>query len=119
MDVRARHDDDLEELVTIAPSVYAADGYPIFLPDRDFARFLTTLKPVAAWVAVRDERIVGHVALNAQTSRPVMALVAKLAPRAGTPKATRASQLSWPPEKGTSRAQGNERGAERDSSRRF
>jgi GNAT superfamily N-acetyltransferase len=35
---------------------------------------------VAAWVAVREERIVGHVALNAETSRPVMALVAKLAP---------------------------------------
>ncbi len=30
-------------------------------------------------MAVRDERIVGHIALNAETSRPVMALVAKLA----------------------------------------
>lgn len=80
MDVRARRDDDLDELVTIAGRVSAADGYPISLPDRDLARFLTRPKPVAAWVAVRDERIVGHVALNAETSRPVMALVAKLAP---------------------------------------
>jgi GNAT superfamily N-acetyltransferase len=78
VDVRARRDDDLDELVTIAARVHAADGYPIFLPDRGFARFLTRPKPVAAWVAVR-ERIVGHVALNAETSRPVMALVTNLA----------------------------------------
>jgi GNAT superfamily N-acetyltransferase len=80
VDVRARRNDDLDELVTIAARVSAADGYSIFFPDRDFARFLTRPKPVAAWVAVRDERIVGHVALNVETSRPVMALVAKLAP---------------------------------------
>ncbi len=80
VDIRARRDDDLDELVTIAARVSAADGYPIFFPDRDLARFLTRPEPVAAWVAVRDERIVGHVALNAETSRPVMALAAKLAP---------------------------------------
>ncbi len=77
---RERRDDDLDELVTVAARVHAVDHYPIFLPDGDFAWFLTRPTPVAAWVAVRDERIVGHVALNAETSGPVMRLAAELVP---------------------------------------
>lgn len=64
------------ELVAVAARVHAEDHYPIFLPHGDFVRFLTRASPVAAWVAVRDERIVGHVALNAETSGPVMRLAA-------------------------------------------
>jgi len=77
---RERRDDDLDELVAVAARVHAVDHYPIFLPHGDFARFLTRPSPVAAWVAVRDERIVGHVALNAETSGPVMRLAAELVP---------------------------------------
>jgi hypothetical protein len=59
VDIRARRDDDLDELVTIAARVSAADDYPIFFPDRDFPRFLTRPKPVAAWVAVRESESSG------------------------------------------------------------
>jgi GNAT superfamily N-acetyltransferase len=78
MEVRERHDNDFDQLVAVAARVRAVDQYPIILPDGDFNRFLTRPKPLAAWVAVRDERLVGHVALNAETSRPVMELVAGL-----------------------------------------
>lgn len=80
VELRERRDDDLDELVAVAARVHAVDQYPIFLPDGDFARFLTRPGPVAAWVAVRDEGIVGHVALNAETSGPVMRLAAELVP---------------------------------------
>jgi len=80
VELRERRDDDLDELVAVAARVHAVDQYPIFLPDGDFARFLTRPSPVAAWVAVRDEGIVGHVALNAETSGPVMRLAAELVP---------------------------------------
>ncbi|HSH60008.1 MAG TPA: GNAT family N-acetyltransferase [Acidimicrobiales bacterium] len=81
MRIRDRRDDDLEELVAVAARVHEADQYPIFLPDGDLKRFLTRPKPLAAWVAVRNERLIGHVALNAETSRPVMQLVAALKPK--------------------------------------
>jgi GNAT superfamily N-acetyltransferase len=80
MEVRERRDDDLDELVALVARVHEADGYPIFLPDGDFRRFLTWPRSVAAWVAVCDEGLVGHAALNAETSRPVMQLVAELTP---------------------------------------
>lgn len=80
MELRERRDDDIAHLVTVAARVRAKDNYPIFLPHGDLAAFLTTPEPVAAWVAVRSGRIVGHVALNGETSRPVMRLVEDLVP---------------------------------------
>jgi ribosomal protein S18 acetylase RimI-like enzyme len=73
--IRERHESDLDELVSLATRVEAVDNYPGYLPDRDFVRFLTRPEPVAAWVAVRDDVIVGHVALSPGTSKTVMALV--------------------------------------------
>jgi GNAT superfamily N-acetyltransferase len=78
MEIRERRDIDLDQLVTVARRVHEADRYPIFLPDDDFYGFLTRPKPAAAWVAVHHGSVVGHVALNVETSRPVMQLVAAL-----------------------------------------
>ncbi len=78
MEIRERRADDLDQLVAVASRVHEADGYPIFLPDGDFVRFLTRPKPTAAWVAVSDGTVVGHVALNPASSGPVMHLIAEL-----------------------------------------
>jgi GNAT superfamily N-acetyltransferase len=78
VEIRERSHSDLDQLVAVTGRVHVADRYPIFLPNGDFYRFLTRPVPVAAWVAVRDGSVVGHVALNAETSRPVLQLVAEL-----------------------------------------
>ena len=78
VEIRERSHRDLDQLVAVTGRVHVADRYPIFLPKGDFYRFLTRPMPVAAWVAVRDGSVVGHVALNAETSRPVLQLVAEL-----------------------------------------
>ncbi len=51
---------------------------PIYLPDGDIRRFLSRPVSTAAWVAVFDDRVVGHVALNDSTSEPVMRAVDEL-----------------------------------------
>lgn len=78
MEIRQRHDRDLDQLAAVAGRVHEADRYPIFLPDGDLCGFLTRPKPIAAWVAVHEGSVKGHVALNAETSAPVMQLVSGL-----------------------------------------
>ena len=56
-------------------SVRSADRYPAYLPDNDFQRFLTEPEPRAAWVAVEDRRLVGHVALNDESTPGATAVV--------------------------------------------
>jgi GNAT superfamily N-acetyltransferase len=73
--IRTRHDGDLVELVQVASRVHDVDSYPIFLPNGDYPRFLCRPVPLVAWVATAEDRVVGHVALNATTSPPVMQLV--------------------------------------------
>jgi GNAT superfamily N-acetyltransferase len=80
VELRVRRDDDLDELVAVAGRVKAVDNYPILLRDNDFVRFLTKPTPVAAWVAILEGRLAGHVALNAETSAPVMRLAAEVMP---------------------------------------
>jgi hypothetical protein len=80
MEVRERRGDDLDQLVAVAARVREADQYPILLPDGSYRTFLTTPSSLAAWVAVRGDRPIGHVALNAETSPAVMQLVAGLGP---------------------------------------
>jgi predicted N-acetyltransferase YhbS len=75
VDIRERREDDLDELVAVAARVKRVDGYPRFVAESDLARFLTRPKSMMAWVAVREGRIVGHVALNDTTTAPVMQLV--------------------------------------------
>ena len=53
----------------------ARTAIPAYLPDNDFQRFLTEPEPRAAWVAVEDRRIVGHVALNDETAPGATAVV--------------------------------------------
>lgn len=76
MEIRERRDHDLDDLVAIAARVHASDGYPMFLPDGDFVRFLVRPSPLAAWVAVREQQLVGHVVLNDTATEQVMQLVA-------------------------------------------
>jgi GNAT superfamily N-acetyltransferase len=75
VEIRERREQDLSDLVTIAARVHDTDNYPVFLPDGDYSSFLTRPSSLAAWVAVRGRELVGHVALNDTTSRPVMQLV--------------------------------------------
>ena len=75
MKIRARRDDDLDDLLSLAGRVRQTDNYPISLPDGDFVRFLTRPQSIAAWVAADGSQILGHVALSVATSRLVMELV--------------------------------------------
>lgn len=78
--IRERTVADIPDLVDIIGRVHEQDRYPIFLPDGDVERFITRPKSVASWVAVDDAgNVVGHVALNAETSKPVMELVDDMA----------------------------------------
>ena len=70
--VRRRTDDDLAALVQITARVRATDDYPTYLRGDDYNRFLTRPESLEAWVAERDGRICGHVALNAQVSPGAM-----------------------------------------------
>ena len=75
--VRPRLDQDLAELVKVAARVQEVDGYPAYLPDNDFHRFLTRPTALAAWVAEADGRAVGHVALNAESHPGAMTVIRK------------------------------------------
>ena len=76
--IRERREADLEQLEILARRVHTSDHYPVYLPDGDFGRFLTRPSSLRAWVATRDDEIIGHVALNDTTSEPVMDAVAGL-----------------------------------------
>jgi len=71
--VRSRSEADVVPCARMARTVHAEDGYPAFLPT-DFADFLADGGAVAAWVAERDNTIVGHVALHPRSSDAVMAM---------------------------------------------
>ena len=72
--VRPRLDEDLDAVERIARVVHTTDGYPLYLPDGDLRGFVASADAHSAWVATRDDAIVGHVALHASSSAPVMAL---------------------------------------------
>jgi ribosomal protein S18 acetylase RimI-like enzyme len=74
--VRRRSKDDLDACESLARTVHAVDGYPAFIRDDDFARFVATPDALTALVCELDNRIVGHVALRPTTSPPAMALAA-------------------------------------------
>lgn len=62
VDVRARRTGDLLACVSLLRQVHLADGYPGTWP-RDPARWLAVDTELAAWVAERDGRILGHISL--------------------------------------------------------
>lgn len=61
--VRPRTDADLDDCVRVLAEVHGRDGYPLNWPDSP-AVWLTPQALVAAWVAHRDGRVVGHVCLS-------------------------------------------------------
>jgi len=58
----------------MARRVRDVDGYPEYLHDDDFDRFLFRPEVLAAWVAESDGQIAGHVALHLRTTSEAMAL---------------------------------------------
>jgi len=75
VNVRPRTPDDLASLVNVGHRVRAVDGYPVYLPGDDYARFLSEPEPIAAWVVEDDEGLGGHVALNPSASAAVTSTV--------------------------------------------
>jgi GNAT superfamily N-acetyltransferase len=68
--VRARRDEDLPECAEVLREVHRDDGYPTYWPD-DPERFVAGRGTLAAWVAVNDGALVGHVALGTADSAAV------------------------------------------------
>jgi GNAT superfamily N-acetyltransferase len=73
--IRPRLDADVEDCVRLARAVQEADGYPVHVAG-SLRDFLVTGDCLAAWVAERDDTIVGHVALNRRGADAVVALAA-------------------------------------------
>jgi GNAT superfamily N-acetyltransferase len=76
--VRERAEADLPACVELARRVHERDGYPHYLPG-DLREFLVRPDAYGAWVAERDGRIAGHVALHPRSSLPVMELASAAA----------------------------------------
>ena len=81
MIIRSRSAGDLDRCAAVAEAVYAVDGYPAYLPGQVrpgvLRSFLDVADAHAAWVAEEDGDIVGHVALHAHGSGPVMDLAGR------------------------------------------
>ncbi len=73
MEVRPRTAADLVACERLAEIVHAKDGYPVYLPG-DLRTFLAVPDAIAAWVAVEDAKVVGHVALHPGRSGAVLDL---------------------------------------------
>jgi GNAT superfamily N-acetyltransferase len=71
--VRPRREADLDGCEQLAQVVYELDGYPGHWPT-DLRAFLAEPGAIAAWVAVADDEIVGHVALHPDSSDAAMSL---------------------------------------------
>ena len=74
--IRLRSPLDLDECERLARRVHARDGYPPYLPDDDFVEFLAAPEAIGAWVAIRRDEVVGHVALHGRSSDEVLDLAA-------------------------------------------
>jgi GNAT superfamily N-acetyltransferase len=71
--VRLRTEADLPACEQLIRVVYDLDGYPGHWP-RDLRAFLDGPTALAAWVAVSGDDVVGHVALQAESTAAVMNL---------------------------------------------
>jgi len=81
VELRARTNDDLDACELLACEVHDVDGYPPRFAD-DLRRFVSASGALAAWVAVSDGAIVGHVALQPTSSPAVMVLAGEATGRA-------------------------------------
>lgn len=70
--IRRKAEEDESECLDLLMQVHESDGYPLYLPE-DVPAFITPEFEVAAWVAERDGRIVGHVALHRASVDPTLA----------------------------------------------
>ncbi|MDT0274692.1 bifunctional GNAT family N-acetyltransferase/NUDIX hydrolase [Blastococcus goldschmidtiae] len=71
--VRRRSDDDLPALRRLAESMLQRDGYPPRVP-HDLGRFIAAPGALAAFVAVSDGEVVGHVCVSPSGSPEVLDL---------------------------------------------
>jgi GNAT superfamily N-acetyltransferase len=71
--IRPRSPVDMADLVELAATVRAVDGYPVILPDDDLARFLTHPTPFGGQRAAG--RPVGHVATGPHSNQPMMDVI--------------------------------------------
>ena len=72
MEIRARESGDLPALVALTARVRRVDGYPVYLPNDDYQRFLSQPAALTAFVAIQDGAVIGHVAVTSSTSRAAM-----------------------------------------------
>jgi GNAT superfamily N-acetyltransferase len=68
--VRARRDEDIPDCAEVLREVHRRDGYPTYWPD-DPEAFVAGRGTLAAWVAVRDGGLAGHVTLGTADSAAV------------------------------------------------
>jgi GNAT superfamily N-acetyltransferase len=73
--IRPRVEQDLDSCEQLARAVHQVDGYPPRRAD-NLRAFISSAGALGAWVAEIDECLVGHVALNADSSPEVVALAA-------------------------------------------
>lgn len=70
--IREKTKRDEAECLDLLLRVHESDGYPLYLPE-DVAAFITPDYEVTAWVAEKDGRVVGHVALHRASVDPILA----------------------------------------------
>lgn len=70
--IRSKSQTDAAQCLDLLMQVHEHDGYPVYLPE-DVPAFLTPDYEVAAWVAERDGRIIGHAALHQASQDPTLA----------------------------------------------
>ena len=76
IEVRVRESGDVEGCVALTRVVHDFDRYPRVLP-ANVGDFIASPRLIAAWVAQRGGRIVGHVALHRGSSRAVASMVSE------------------------------------------
>lgn len=69
--IRVKTVEDASACLDLLMQVHELDGYPPYLPE-DVPRFITPDYEVASWVAERDGRIIGHVALHQASVDPTL-----------------------------------------------
>ncbi|HUD69286.1 MAG TPA: GNAT family N-acetyltransferase [Acidimicrobiales bacterium] len=75
--IRPRTSDDLDDCAAIADEVHDVDGYPSFLGDDTLLSFITPTDALGAWVAIDDDRLVGHVVLRTRSAPASVTLAAR------------------------------------------
>ncbi|MEX2292028.1 MAG: GNAT family N-acetyltransferase [Mycobacteriales bacterium] len=70
--IRRKAKEDQAQCLDLLMQVHESDGYPLYLPE-GVPAFITPEYEMEAWVAERDGRVVGHVALHHVSVNPTLA----------------------------------------------